>query len=184
MLLISSSLKSFFKEMYNYKVIKLVYLGNFKLKSGELVILDPCSTEIKQKIKAYNYPWRCWVKYDCTYVSEIVLTVQNVPIEFSHMDYVEVPVDSGQLCVCDAEVFRSDKFVEHPLFDFKDENKDFTDWYRMCCNRTMETKTGAGLIPHGIVTSTGAGDGTYTARVYFDIWGKVYKITINFLEDE
>lgn len=34
----------------------------------------------------------------------------------------------------------------------------------MCCDKTL-SKTGAGIIPFGVVSSSGMGDGTYTCRV-------------------
>ena len=52
----------------------------------------------------------------------------------------------------------------------------------MCCDRTLN-EIGAGVIPFGVVSSSGLGDGQYTCEVakQDDV---VVGIQVNFLEEE
>ncbi len=52
----------------------------------------------------------------------------------------------------------------------------------MCCNRTLG-EVGAGMIPHGVVSSTGWGDGAYVINVARRN-GYVYFIEVLFIDDE
>ena len=39
-------------------------------------------------------------------------------------------------------------------------------WYNSCCNQTLHTDHYAGVIPHGVVSNSGYGDGGYICYSY------------------
>ena len=79
------------------------------------------------------------------------------PWEDSH---IVVGVDSGQ-----AGVFDDSKYQDESIFaGLPAPTAQFGDsiWYNQCCTLTLSEKQ-AGAIPCGAVSSSGLGDGTYTA---------------------
>jgi len=91
-----------------------------------------------------------------------------------------IGVDSGQAGVFDAQFFKDDKSVTgvkrmHSNIICEDEL-----WYSMCCDRTLSDKSW-GVIPYGAVSSSGFGDGSYTAYKCFNNNKEVVGIRIVFI---
>ena len=57
------------------------------------------------------------------------------------------------------------------------------DWYEMCCDKTL-SNLGAGVIPGGVVSSSGFGDGGYSACFATNDAGEIVSVEINFIEAE
>ena len=70
-----------------------------------------------------------------------------------------VGVDSGQAGVFDAKYFEDDKLARQ--YQVEDPICPDQPWYSLCCDRTLG-ETGAGIIPYGVVSSSGLGDGSYS----------------------
>lgn len=72
-------------------------------------------------------------------------------------------VDSGQFGHFDYENFRKDKVSEGLPKAFEDgwSTQEGDEWYRVCCHITLEEKDCFGVLPFGVVSSSGYGDGSY-----------------------
>lgn len=91
----------------------------------------------------------------------------------------EVGVDSGQAGIFDEAHYQDDSIfggLPEPKHDYNDI------WYNHCCDITL-SRLGAGVIHFGVVSSSGYGDGGYTAYRHTDQDGKTDAILIVFLED-
>lgn len=152
-------------------------VGTFEVKSNRLVVSDPCYTlgtrcmgELKNPRKG---KWTACIKlsdekYWGSRVAELIATYHDANLDFEtwvQCDF-EVGVDSGQAGI----------FSEYP--DEPDDNTEGT-WYYDCCKLTNP----AGVLLGGAVSSSGFGDGVYTAyKIEKD--GEVVAVKIVFIEDE
>jgi hypothetical protein len=57
------------------------------------------------------------------------------------------------------------------------------DFYDVCCDKTL-SNLGAGTVEYGAVSSSGFGDGSYSAYAAYTDDGKVCEIYIDFITDE
>jgi len=76
----------------------------------------------------------------------------------------EVGVDSGQAGFFDDAFYQNDTVFEElpaPGFAIGDL------WYRHVCDITL-SKMSAGVLPYGVVSSSGFGDGGYTCYTHAD----------------
>ena len=93
---------------------------------------------------------------------------------------LSVGVDSGQAGIFDDAHYRDD----HVFDGLPEAEHDFqTVWYSHCCDLTLG-KQQAGVIPYGVVSSSGYGDGCYTALRHLNAAGKVDCIAVLFLSDQ
>lgn len=72
-------------------------------------------------------------------------------------------VDSGQFGFFDFNHYRNDKSAETlKKYDFEEFNReeDGEEWYRAICELTLSDEQ-FGVLPFGIVSSSGYGDGSY-----------------------
>lgn len=77
----------------------------------------------------------------------------------------EVGVDSGQAGIFDCGYYQDESVIgDQAPADFGSR------WYSFCCHQTLDNEYHAGLIPHGVVASSGFGDGSYSCYYYTD-WG-------------
>ena len=53
-------------------------------------------------------------------------------------------------------------------------------WYWHCCQITG-SRLQAGVLPYGLVSSTGFGDGAYPCTLYCDPAGYIVKVEIEFI---
>jgi hypothetical protein len=93
-----------------------------------------------------------------------------------------VAVDSGQAGFFDPAHADRDDEVVGPLADLGDQI-DAQRWYRMCCARTLADPP-VGLIPHGVVTAAGYGDGAYSVYVRRDAANAVETVRMDFITEE
>lgn len=90
----------------------------------------------------------------------------------------EVGVDSGQAGFFDEAHYRDDTVISKTIT----EQSGIGDlWYRHCCDVTL-TRLSAGIIPYGVVSSSGYGDGGYTAIKHLDRNGRVDFAFIVFID--
>lgn len=151
--------------------MKLHSLGQFEVKSGEIIISDPCYDADGQKLPAIKGIWNAFMlkatlqtgwgeDNRCAF---LFAHLASTPVEYDDAVWqpleVGAGVDSGQAGIFDAQFYRDEKVVtetiEEPLTG---ENR----WYDLCCSRTLG-EIGAGVIPYGCVSSSGWGDGYYPA---------------------
>lgn len=172
-------------------------LGSFEIVSGEILISDPCykpGTWCQGKlVNVHNGPW--WgavlVSDEGTWGNRIAqleavwsgCTLRSLSHGWRRESF-EVGVDSGQAGIFDAAHYRDDRIVEGVARISKGSVCVDEPWYSTCCDRTLSEKS-AGVIPFGVVSSSGFGDGGYTCFSNRDAGGKVVGIRIVFItEDE
>lgn len=96
------------------------------------------------------------------------------PVEWEKSD--SIPVDSGQVCICDQAAFG-----DETLFA-EDGNCGFGNrWYSNLCDITLSGL--AGTFPCGVVASSGFGDGWYPSFIHRGWNGAVDAIAVVFLAD-
>lgn len=160
-------------------------LGTFKVTSGAVMVSDPCykrGTWCHGKIEnVKNGVWRAAVgiSHEGAWgdrVAFLIATHGDIPVYGTKLDRheaeFEVGVDSGQAGIFD-DTHYQDESVAPP-----DEPNEFDDrWYSMCCNATDNY---AGIIPFGVVSSSGFGDGGYECTYYTNSDGEVVRIIIDY----
>lgn len=93
---------------------------------------------------------------------------------------VEIGVDSGQAGIFD-EAHYQDNTVFAPGTKCEHEFGDL--WYSYCCDLTL-SPLHAGVLPFGAVSTSGYGDGGYTAVKHCNCKGEVDFVFIVFIDDE
>lgn len=148
--------------------IESITLGTFEVTSDKLVVSDPC------------YKLGTWCMGTVPNVKPGLWTAsigvvdtgefgkRNAFLSAFHQDSpalqklkacsapFDVGVDSGQAGIFDLNHFQDESVIENQeLTDFG------TRWYTFCCYQTLDGEHHAGLIPYGVVASSGFGDGCY-----------------------
>jgi hypothetical protein len=170
---------------------RLVDLGEFTLKSGQVILSDPLySLEDEEGIiipAVETGLWRGFVlknRLEISSVNEEIhaykdsLVVDDKPKTDLSWEVLpgDIAVDSGQAGIFDTQAFQNDNYVKT-----KPEIDTGTLFYGMCCDITYEPP-GAGIVEGGVVSSTGLGDGRYQAFVSKNKDGKIVAIKIVFEE--
>jgi hypothetical protein len=179
----------FSKEPYDVKP-----LGAFEITCGEARISDPCY-ELGTWCAGTIMPVKNGVWHSYVVRSDendwgircAMLVAYNTETGKVHQEdhrfekqRFEVGVDSGQAGIFDAKHFKDDESVkgcertgnEHPIC----EDEPF---YSICCDRTL-SDIGAGVIPYGVVSSSGYGDGGYDCYAIRDDDNEIIAICIDF----
>ncbi len=88
----------------------------------------------------------------------------------------EVGVDSGQ-----AGIFDDAHYQDNDIFDTPAKSGYGDEWYNHCCDITF-SRLPAGVLPYGVVSSSGFGDGGYYAMQHTDADGEIDGIYVVFDE--
>ena len=149
-------------------------IGLFENISGRFVVSDPCydagtwCAGVLEGVK--KGLWCAFVTYSDEgkfgiRISELVAIYSALEKDVGMVaaSFV-VGVDSGQAGVFDAE-------------HYKPKNKN---WYYDCCDKTLSNEQ-AGIIPYGVASSSGCGDGTYKCTYGVDNNGEIVKVCIKFI---
>lgn len=167
-------------------------LGEFCVESGELVVSDPCYPPgiwcAGKLDQVQNGTWKAEVRIiDADDFGERVAelycyadgfpAIREEPVDF------KIGVDSGQAGIFDAKHYRSDENAKNWVYQYESSPLVPDDaWYSMCCDVTLATE--AGIIPYGVVSSTGFGDGAYPAYIGYDQADKVSWVRITYIEKD
>ena len=170
---------------------EMVSLGEFTLKSQEVVLSDPqYSLEDKEGVIISPIDiglWRGFVLIDYSgsfavneelHAYKESLVVNNKPKSDLFWEILpdKVPVDSGQAGIFDTATFQNENYVKtKPSMDTGNL------WYDMCCDITSD-KVRAGIVEGGVISSAGLGDGRYKVFVSKNNAGKIVAIKIVFEE--
>ena len=178
--------------------INRISLGQFENISGRFAISDPCYDtnvwcrgELTQVRKG---KWNAEVGiYDAgNWGRRVALLIAT------HEDYdedaegnyqletapFEVGVDSGQAGIFDAIHYKDDSIFwnrGNPVHDYGDNGEK---WYGFCCDATLNTEHQADVIPFGVVSSSGFGDGGYDCIYFTDTNGEIIKTIITFIDED
>jgi hypothetical protein len=152
--------------------------NKFEIKSGKAVLSDPCyelgtwCQGVVDKVK--NGEWRADVFYTpegrwgnrvaalISYHKDYPTTTNDIQADGKLLDF-DGGVDSGQFGYFDFDGYRKDDSIigvarlcpNHGDIICEDE-----PWYSMCCDRTINDDSW-GVLPLGVVSSSGYGDGSY-----------------------
>ena len=173
-------------------------VGTFEVASGIIVVSDPCydmDTWCRGNIdNVKNGKWTATIETS----NEGAWGNRVAALIIKHADHksadadrqeklnADIGVDSGQCGFYDLPIFREKNNVpaDAKLASYIDEEDG--KWYSMCCAATYgDHGRDAGIIPGGVVSSSGFGDGSYECFVDKDENGQVTGATLIFIgEDE
>lgn len=183
-----------------------IYLGKFEQTGNKILVSDPGYDFDSDKYseKAWNLnvlinnvrkgTWHAWVAIDddSERNGELIALHEdefnNGDPDFNGMDWKKreelVCVDSGQAGIYDVLQYKNDcntdgyKLIE----EFENNDEKGEKWYGMNCKITT-SKNNAGIIPFGVVSSSGFGDGMYELYTC-PTNGPICGIKIIFINDE
>ena len=175
--------------------IETRFIGNFDVQSGEMIISDPCydtsdSTD-DQVINVESGTWSAYVDvHHSSYGDEVArLRAHHDSNPCSHFSSAAgyAGVDSGQLGFFDLSHYRDDT-VARFIYDKSDRNiGGIGEWYAMCCEATLgdpeQYRKCAGVVPFGVVSSSGCGDGIYPIYTMKNSDGLVVFVEVVFIDD-
>jgi len=156
----------------------------FEVKSGKIVVSDPCyhidpTFDKAHMLEARNGEWTTSCEYEDQERRISILSARHLRGVVATEKHVASAVDSGQMSIVDANEYRRDCIAV-----LEGEGLTGEPWYDMCCEKTLSAD-GYGLLPGGVVSSTGYGDGCYDTVMGLDSDGKVVSVKITFIpEDE
>lgn len=167
-------------------------LGDFQIESGRVFVSDPCydlDTECAKIVdNVKNGTWIAEIETRTVFgerVSKLVCHHESVRFPNNLIFEViskDIGVDSGQAGVFDVDHFKRDSDADDLIRECKDIICENEPWYSMCCDKTL-SKIGAGIIPFGVVSSSGMGDGCYVCEAAKQS-DEIVAIQVNFLEEE
>ncbi len=169
---------------------KLQNSNRFEVVSGQLLVTDPCYKDLNWCNCILNVKNGIW-KIDANIRNTGSWGSRVYSIEAKHENAIrlnyrihktEIGVDSGQAGFFDPQFFQNDEIVKGLQKDYKEEICKDEPWYSYCCDRTLAHKVG--VIPYGVVSSSGYGDGGYELETATDENGTIIACRITFIEDE
>lgn len=172
----------------------IIDLGTFEMVSGRMAVSDPCyDADVWCRGELEDVLPGVWeasvIKRD-----EGDWGMRTAKLIAAHKDYVgsdvgpmmlapfEVGVDSGQAGLFDAHHYRDDAVVVDPGTVINGDDPGAL-WYMRCCHLTL-TKLAAGVMPYGVVSSSGFGDGSYDCFYGRNEVGKIVRVEIEFIPEE
>ena len=164
-------------------------LGTFEVVSGRLIVTDPCYSEDLWCCNALetvrNGTWNAYVVYNGadSYPHVVRLIAEHesaeaLPVIMEDASF-GVGVDSGQAGFFDAAHYRDVRVIDPDCIPT--EHADL--WYDHCCQITLSRQQ-AGVLPYGVVSSSGYGDGCYDCYFQRDAFGYVVRAEILFIDIE
>lgn len=175
-------------------VKKTLELGEFKIVSGKMAVSDPCykpdvwcrgelenvmnGTWYASAVEVYTGSWG-------RRIARLIAVHENYIGERMSKGQCagfEVGVDSGQAGLFDDSHYQDDSIIPNPKPRFFGEPSDI--WYSHCCDITLSPLS-AGVLPYGVVSSSGFGDGGYDCFICRNEYGQIIRAEIEFItEDE
>lgn len=173
-----------------------IQLGSFEVKSGQVVVSDPCyeldaNTIIMGILEpALAGTWHAEVeKVELPDWGEanakLTAYHQSVQSQAEVLEWIKcsfiVGVDSGQAGIFDREQYRiPDAAADDAPADDAPADTD-SDWYLACCDITEDGEE-AGVLEGGVVSRTGIGDGAYGVYQAVNAQGQVIGVKIVFIK--
>jgi len=157
-------------------------VGTFEIGSGEVVVSDPCyslGTWCQGQVHAKNGNWIGSVvmsdedDWGIRVGKLIAKHEDHQNVEFSdNPSNIDAGVDSGQMSIFD--------FDHYNLGDEDEDSGEFGrgDWYDLVCRKTLKDQFG--VLPGGVVSSSGVGDGSYPVFIEYE-GEKAVAIKVEFL---
>lgn len=168
-------------------------IGSFEVASRELIVTDPgyrFGSWFMGTLKPVRAGrWNAGIStVDVgewgSYVSKLTVWHESA-LEISDLRKVKadfkVGADSGQAGFFDAAHYRKRSSLDVTPAETWSNGKDV--WYDRCCEITL-SRTQAGVLPYGAVTSSGFGDGSYYCYYYANESGEILRAEIEFITEE
>ena len=167
-------------------------LGNFQIVSGKVRMTDPCydvdtwcSGEVEDVkcgtwlATVYHFDEQEWgIRNGYLLVTHESYMFNPELADWEKVDF-EVGVDSGQAGIFDSQYYKDGSVVPGPVNSNYGDCDVSEDWYGMCCDQTLDTEHSAGIVPYGVVSSSGYGDGGYEGLIIKQ-GGEVVAMMIDF----
>lgn len=177
----------------------------FEITSGKIVCSDPCYSiptwcqGVIDNVK--NGKWiagvatsdegswgerisRLWI-----YNHEAAINDRLIIHEIENYNGSELPfsagVDSGQFGFFDFNHYRNDESAKDlKKYGFGDDfdRESGDQWYRACCELTLGNES-FGVLPFGVVSSSGFGDGSYLVKGIKNSEGLYVAFCVEFISD-
>lgn len=185
--------------------LQTVVFGTFECTGNKLMISDPgysvgtwCQGVLDNVVPG---TWKAGAvisdekmmgkRVGTLYVTHSSMTEEDIEkLPVTKADFV-VGVDSGQAGIFDSQHYRDDSVVTEPvvggLFDtihIQPTGDAGEKWYDLCCSKTLQRINFGGVIPYGVVSTSGFGDGAYTCYYRANAEGQVVHLMIEFLDDK
>ena len=176
----------------------------FEVVSGKMVLSDPCyelgtwCQGITENVK--NGTWvgvleqsdeGAWGVRNSILISMNVEAMEkNHRLERELMSSGDLinwgSVDSGQFGHFDFANYRKDEnAIDVPkVWEDEWESQEGDKFYRACCYQTLETEDSFGVVPFGVLSSSGYGDGSYPTYGIKDENGEYVGFMTIFIGDE
>ena len=173
-------------------VKRTLELGEFLVLSGKLAVSDPCyDTDVKYRGELENVMNGTWHASAVEMqtgswgrrIARLIAVHENYADEkMSKGQCVgfEVGVDSGQAGLFDASHYRDDSVIPNAKPVFHEEPAAI--WYKHCCDITLSPLS-AGVLPYGVVSSSGYGDGGYDCFICRNEYGQIIRAEIEFIPE-
>lgn len=172
----------------------IIDLGPFEMISDRMAVSDPCyDAEVWCRGELKDVLPGMWeasvIKRDEGEWGMRAARLIAVHVDYADSDVepmtrapFEVGVDSGQAGLFDARHYRDDAVVAEPDTAVNGGNPGAL-WYMRCCHLTL-TKLAAGVMPYGVVSSSGFGDGSYDCFYGRNSEGKIVRVELEFIPEE
>ena len=176
----------------------------FEVTSGKMVLSDPCyelgtwCQGVAENVK--NGTWvgvleqsdeGAWGVRNSILISMNVEAMKKNPLLerelMSSGDLINWGgVDSGQFGHFDYANYRKDEnAIDVPkVWEDEWESQEGDKFYRACCYQTLETEDSFGVVPFGVLSSSGYGDGSYPTYGIKDENGEWVGFMTIFIGDE
>ncbi len=167
-------------------------LGSFELESNRIVAADPTYAD-DDSLRVTLAPaapgqWDAWIgKADVedwgTRAVELGATKHGTKVvDWKVLDTKGVGVDSGQAGLFDPKYINQTSLLP-PVEKWASEPIDRDNlWYSYCSARTLSDQL-AGVIPHGVVSASGVGDGLYRV-LESRVEGQLVGVRLIFIEED
>lgn len=153
------------------------YVGTFEIETGNVIVSDPCydletSTSKIKHVKTGTWNAiveRCDNEARVGKLMAIHKNFNSADLFWTLLEY-DIGVDSGQAGIFDVK-------------EFKGIDGAAEDWYGKCCDLTLSDAS-VGLLPMGVVSSSGYGDGCYECWLAKDRDNEIVGIKVIFAEED
>ena len=168
-------------------VKRTLELGEFEVVSGRLAVSDPCyDANVCELENVMNGTWHASAVelYTGSWGRRVARLIAV------HEDYVnekmskgqclgfDIGVDSGQAGLFDASHYRDSSVI--PNHEGVQEVHPSEIWYKHCYDITLSPLS-AGVLPYGVVSSSGYGDGGYDCFICRNEYGQIIRTEIEFI---
>jgi hypothetical protein len=171
----------------------------FEITSGIMVASDPCYTldpptwcmGVIENVKKGTWLAEIETSDEGAWGERIArLRIEHINANRTYqMQQVDMDggVDSGQFGFFDKNFYRNDEASKDlKKYDFGrdvQEKESGEEWYRACCELTL-AKESWGVLPQGVVSSSGFGDGSYPVFGEKDENGEWVVFEVVFIDEE